>query len=321
MSNIVSLLGKLGYSILKNPTKLHYELKMPDKLKLVIWDRPGLWCSDDQIKGIVKDLRFVISKSTDKNIPEYGVLLGEREDMKTRLILIIYQNDESMAFSAQSHIDFRIGLKNIHVIHLGLAYVDKNVRGGGLASMAYVLPNLLLLLKSGFRSHWISNVTQVPSIFGQVEDFYTNVYPNTTKKPQTFEHFLIAGHIMKNHRSVFGVGDDCIYDAHHQIIRNAYTGGSDNLKKTFEECTKSRNPKVNDFMMTRLDYGRGDDVIQLGILDYKLLFKFVGAKGVNSSLMFIAFKIVLLFFSICLVPVSRWLIDEENIWEKNEYKK
>lgn len=312
MANIAGVLAKLGWSILTDPRNGFYNLMLSKDLKFVMWDRPGLWCSDAEIMHLVVDLKTVIKNSADKQVPEYGVLLGDREDMKTRLISIVYQDGRPIAFSAQAHIDFRIGLKHVHVIHLGLVYVDKGVRGSGMTSITYALPNLLLLLKSGLRSHWISNVTQVPSIFGLVEEFYSNPFPNTHDVPQSFEHYVIANNIMLHHRHVFGVGDDCVYDPKEQIIQNAYTGGSDNLKKTFEETSKSRNEKVNELFRKKLNYDRGDDYLQLGILDYKLLFKFLGAKGIKSRYGLMALNLFFLFFTSLLVPLSRWLIPEDG---------
>ena len=313
MANMSRVLMSLGWSILFDPKNLYYELILSKDVKFVMWDRPGKWCTDEQINSMVKDLRTIITNSADKDVPEYGVLLGDREDLKSRLISVVYQDGNPIAFSAQAHIDFRIGLKHIHVIHLGLVYVDKSVRGGGMSSITYALPNVLLLMKSGLRSHWISNVTQVPSIFGLVEEFYSNAYPTTQdNRPQSFEHYLIANNIMLNHKHVFGVGEDCEYDPKEQIIRNAYTGGSDNLKKTWQEASKSRNEKVNKFFEERLDYNRGDDFLQLAVLDNRIHFKFLGAKSVKSKFGVMALNLAFLFFTGLLVPVCRWLIPEDD---------
>ena len=48
------------------------------------------------------------------------------------------------------------------------------------------------------------------------------------------------------------------------MIRNAYTGGSDFLKKSFAQCSKHRDDHFNAWLHEVLDYERGDDVIQAG---------------------------------------------------------
>jgi hypothetical protein len=314
MANLVGTLLRLGWSILLHPKTRFFELPLSSSMTFKMWDRPGEWCTDAEIKTLVTDLKSIVLNSKDKEVPEYGVLLGDREDMKSRLISVVYQKGKPVAFSAQAHVEFRIGLKVVRVLHLGLVYVDKSIRGSGLTSLTYALPNVLLLLQSGIRSRWVSNVTQVPSIFGLVEDFYTEAYPNTSGAPQTFDHYMIANELVHHHPAVFGVGHDCEYDPKTQIIRNAYTGGSDNLKKSFEETVKSRNEKVNALFRDHLDYSRGDDYIQLAILDYRLLFRFIGAKGVKSRLGYGLFNLGFLFFTALLVPVARWLVPaaEEN---------
>lgn len=312
MASIVLPLLRLGWSILIHPKTRFFELPLSSSMTFRMWDRPGEWCNDGQIVSLVNDLKTVVLNSKDKEIPEYGVLLGDREDMKTRLVSVVYKNGEPIAFSAQAHVEFQVGLKVVRVLHLGLVYVDRSIRGSGLTGITYALPNVLLLLQSGLRSQWVSNVTQVPSIFGLVEDFYSEAYPNTTGAPQTFDHYLIAERLVRHHPEVFGVGRDCEYDPREQIIKNAYTGGSDNLKKTYEETVKSRNEKVNAIFKEKLDYGRGDDFIQLAILDYRLLFRFIGAKGVKSRLGLGLVNLGFLFFAALLVPIARWLIPEDS---------
>ncbi|MDA9249842.1 hypothetical protein N8140_01975 [Octadecabacter sp.] len=55
------------------------------------------------------------------------------------------------------------------------------------------------------------------------------------------------------------------------MITNAYTGGSDDLKKTWDTAPKHRDAVFNDFCQAVLDYDRGDDVLQLGRIDLPAL--------------------------------------------------
>ena len=72
---------------------------------------------------------------------------------------------------------------------------------------------------------------------------------------------------MRDHRGVFGVGDEAGFDEARFVISNAYTGGSDALKKTFEAASKHRDEQYNAFCARELDYARGDDVLQIGRID------------------------------------------------------
>jgi hypothetical protein len=125
----------------------------------------------------------------------------------------------------------------------------------------------------------VSNVSQVPSVIGVVADHYANIYPNPllNTKQSEMQKLIFVG-IMKHHRSAFGTGEDATYDAEKQIIFDSYTGGSDNLKKTFEEAPKYRNEIVNVFCETHLDYNRGDDFVQIGRLSKSLVHVFYRKK-------------------------------------------
>ena len=59
---------------------------------------------------------------------------------------------------------------------------------------------------------------------------------------------------MRRHRRVFGVGEDAGFDEARFVITNAYTGGSDNLKKSFDVAPKHRDEAYNDFCREQLDY-------------------------------------------------------------------
>lgn len=307
-------------SILSENKNLFCSLELRHGLTFKIWERPGHWCSQDELQKIINDIRTIVLSSTeDKDIPHYGVLTGDIEDLKQRIISIVYdKNNKPIAMSAQVYIDILLGVKDISVLHLGLVYVDSKVRGKSLTSIVYSLPSLFLMLKNGFRKQWVSNVTQVPAIFGLVQDFYTCAYPNTLKNPATLEHKVLAKKIFDHGKKFFGVGDDAIFDNKRHIILNSYTGGSDNLKKTFDECPPYRkSPAVNTYMQENLDYNRGDDVLQLAILDIWIFVRTLKDKVIQSFLGNFAFNIIIVFFMAIILPYLRWLIPvKENIEQK-----
>ena len=102
-----------------------------------------------------------------------------------------------------------------------------------------------------------------------VSETFSDVYPEPGRRPAArFRHLCSARQIIKSHRHVFGVGPEAEFDEDGFVIRNAYTGGSDNLKKTFDEAPRSTASRCyNEFCGSELDYDRGDDVIQIGRLD------------------------------------------------------
>jgi hypothetical protein len=61
---------------------------------------------------------------------------------------------------------------------------------------------------------------------------------------------------MRRHRAVFGVGDEAGFDEARFVITNAYTGGSDALKKSLETAPRHRGERYNAFCARELDYER-----------------------------------------------------------------
>jgi hypothetical protein len=88
-------------------------------------------------------------------------------------------------------------------------------------------------------------------------------------------HRKVALAIMERHRHEFGTGAGARFDADRFVIMGSYDGGSDALKKTFDDAPKHRNPAVNAFCQTTLDYGRGDDFLQVGLLDGSVMSRWL----------------------------------------------
>jgi hypothetical protein len=122
---------------------------------------------------------------------------------------------------------------------------------------------------------------------------------------------VLARAIMKTHRHVFGVGEDATFDEARQVIQNAYTGGSDNLKKTFDDAPKHRDPRINELCRTRLDYQRGDDFLQLGRCNVRAILRFFQQKLPKNSAVQILSTATSLLIGGLLVPVVRWLMATE----------
>lgn len=293
--------------------------RLPLGRGLVGWviERPGKQLDADGQVKLLEDLRAV-ANSTLKGEPlDYGVFDSESNALDRSIITVIYDKRENraVAFNAMPIIDLEIQNKPVEVIHLGLVMVDPGIRGGGLSSMLYGFACAMLLIRRKFRPIWISSVTQVPAVVGLVSEQYSDTFPSPGKTVRrTFTHLQLARQIIGEHRDVFGVGDDCVFDEETFIIANAYTGGSDNLKKTFEESAKHRKRIYNDMCETQLNYDRGDDFLQIGRLDMPGLRHYMlrvlpatSPVGALAALTFLGFQYVYL-------PVRYWF-DSSKEWQ------
>ena len=279
--------------------------------EIAMWERPGVGCDDATLAAIVEDLRTVARAGQNgKPMPEYGVLLGERADLASRVVTIVYTRaGRPVGFNALTYFDLALGTRVESVLHLGLTFVDPEFQRQRLPALLYGVTTFLLLFRNGLRPFWISNVTQVPAVAGMVADNYAGAFPHYAgKHRQTFVQRVLARSIMKHHRRAFGVGEDAGYDEERGVITDAYTGGSDELKKSFAEAAKHRNPAVNDFCARTLDYQRGDDLLQIGRCTLASTLRFLRGKLPQGAAFQLAFRAAVLVGTATLVPVVRWLV-------------
>jgi GNAT superfamily N-acetyltransferase len=235
-----------------------------------IVERPADWMAPDALCRLIDDIRLIAGRCVPAGTLDYGVCTAEGHYLSRAILTVLY--DEStgrpIAFNALAALDVCMHGRPAGVTHLGLVMIDPEARGQGLSWLLYGLTCLILFVRNQFRPLWLSNVTQVPAVVGMVSETFSAVFPDPDPtRRRSFEHLLLARQIMSRHRSVFGVGPEAGFDETRFIITNAYTGGSDNLKKDFAAAPKHRRARFNDFCARELDYDRGDDFLQIGRID------------------------------------------------------
>ncbi|MDX2234282.1 MAG: hypothetical protein NW200_07270 [Hyphomonadaceae bacterium] len=278
-------------------------------------DRPGLWMSAEALAALTADVRAVARETLPTGDLTYGVLSGDPERLKASVITLVYdrQSGRPVAFNALAWMPVTLRGRPVDVLHMGLVMVSPAVRSQGLSWILYGLTCFLLFARGGMRPVWISNVTQVPAVVGMVAESFAQVFPTPDGAPQSFEHLLIARQIMRSHRHVFGVGADAGFDEARGVITNAYTGGSDDLKKSFEQAAKHRQDKYNAFCNAMLDYARGDDFLQIGQVNMAAAQKYAFAEVPRASLPGVVLSGAFLALQSLLLPLIHWL-DARRPW-------
>ena len=272
-----------------------------------IVESPGLSLPQDELDHLVAQLRMVAAKTLPASELTYGIFSGSRA-----IVTLISQEGTGrpIAFNALSVMQVELDGAPVDVTHLGLVMVDRDARGQGLSWVLYGLTTLVLFLRDGMRPRWISNVTQVPSVVGMVTETFSDVYPSPRPEArQSFAHLQLARGIMRHHRGVFGVGDDAGFDESRFVITDAYTGGSDALKKTFDEAPKHRDPQYTEFCARELDYNRGDDVLQIGRIDLAAARAYLFEQVPHRSLPGLLVASLLLGLQRLVLPVVHWVDD------------
>lgn len=293
-------------------TSIDLTLRTHSGLRTRIVESPGLSLAQEQLDELVSQLRAVAAKTLPAGSLTYGIFSGEREKLSRAIVTLIYEETSGrpVAFNALSVMDVELDGECEKVTHLGLVMVDPEVQGQGLSWVLYGLTTLVLFARDGLRPKWISNVTQVPAVFGMVCETFSDVFPSPQPAArQNFAHLQLARGIMRLHRAVFGVGSEAGFDEARFVITDAYTGGSDALKKTYEVAPKHRDEQYNAFCARELDYARGDDVLQLGRIDLAGARRYLLREVPHGSLPALLAASAVLSLQRLILPVMHWLDD------------
>lgn len=274
-----------------------------------IIERPGRWMPAHDLLALRRDLDAVAQQALGEGVLAYGAFAGPHRLADSVVTLVTRTSDgQPLAFNVLAILPLDLDGRPEEVLHLGLVIVDPKVRGARLSSLLYGLTCFLLFLRGGLRPVWVSNVTQVPAIVGMVAETFSGVHPTpTSPRPRDFRHVLLAREIMRTHRHAFGVGPEAWLDEERFAIRDAYTGGSDALKKVFEDAAPHRDPAFNDFCRELLDYERGDDVLQLGQLDLAACARWLRRSVPGRMLPGLLAAGLPLLLGRLLLPVAYWL--------------
>lgn len=294
------------------------DLRLPagQQRRIRIVERPGFWMAPAELKKLRDALRTIASRTLSGNDLDYGIFSSDPGRLENTIVTLVTdaRTGAPIAFNALPVIGLELDGRPLELIHLGLVMVDPEQRSRGLSWVLYGLTCFLLFIRNQGRPIWLSNVTQVPAIVGMVSETFSDVYPNPgTANPRKFRHLVLVRQIMRAHRFVFGVGDDAEFDEAAFVIRNAYTGGSDNLKKTFEAAQKHRKPVYNEFCAAMLDYDRGDDVIQIGRLDLAAARRYLIDMVPRQAWAIVGVAAAMTLVQRAILPVVQWL-DPAREW-------
>lgn len=289
----------------------YLDIRIPANREVVIRivERPGRWMDETACQALLADLRGVVASTLADGL-EYGVLSGDPERLRQAVVTVLYDkaSGRPIAFNALTVMPLELRGQPIEAIHLGLVMVDPGFRTQGLSWVLYGLTCIMLFFRRGLRPFWISNVTQVPAIIGKVAEGFGSAWPNPfAEQRRSFDHLSVARAIMASQRHVFGVGAEAGFDEDRFVITNAYTGGSDNLKKTFDQAPKHRDPRPNVLCAKELDYERGDDFLQIARFDMPSVRAFLLREVPRASLPAVLYRLAFVVAAYLLLPVLHWL--------------
>jgi len=289
------------------PRYMDLRLRSGRGLVVRILERPGRWMPPEALAALSADLRRVAAKTLPAGSLTYGVFSGDPARLGAMIITLVSQRDGTpIAFNALAVMEVETEPAPTQVLHLGLVMVDPDARSAGLSWVLYGLTCFLLFVRNQFRPLWVSNVTQVPAVIGMVSEMFSDIWPAPGAGRRTLGHLILARRIMEGHRSVFGVGPEAGFDEDRFVITDAYTGGSDDLRKTWEAAPKHRKEVYNAFCADALDYTRGDDILQLGRIDLAAIRRYLARDVPRRAILGVILTGALAGLQRLILPVLYW---------------
>jgi hypothetical protein len=278
----------------------------PD-LTVRIVERPGLWMTPEELAALSAALRQISARTLALGALTYGVFSGDPAPLGRVVITLVSRRDGTpIAFNALALLSLEGARTPVEVLHLGLVMVDPDERSKRLSWLLYGLTCFLIFLRRQFRPIWVSSVTQVPSVVGMVSEMFSGVWPGPRAGRRTLNHRLIARQIMAQERATFGVSDDAPFSEEDFVIRDAYRGGSDDLKKTWENAPKHRDAHYNALCEATLDYARGDDFLQIGQMDFAAMRRYLARDVPRGDLAGLLLTGAIVALQRLVLPVIHW---------------
>jgi hypothetical protein len=262
---LLSNLADIGFRLQELKT---LSLRMNAQYVVEIHFFPSRFLGPDELARFHDDIVTIASNAVSAP-PSYGIFSSDPHRYDHRIITIIRERKTGrpVACSAMAHFKVDGGRARRaaqDVFHLGLILIDKAYQRKNLQFQLYAYANIVIWALNFFRPVWISSVSAVPAIIGAVAQNYHKVYPNyAVEGPAPEPHRAIARSLLSK-RKDFGTGDQAVFDADRFIIRNSFDDSSLSLKSSYEAVAKFRDQRCNSYCRERIDYERGDELLQIG---------------------------------------------------------
>ncbi len=237
--------------------------KLGHSLEVLI--RPGRTHSAARLRALVDELRACAAASFEAEAPNYQALSGRKEDLERAVIGIARRPDGDLAAFSTCVLLPVEGIGD--VFHLGLTCVRPEDRSAGLTHRLLARTCLTYVLQAKPLGRvWVSNVACVLSSLGNVALHFDDVHPSPFRaKAPSPEHVRIAEAISTHFREPVAIDAAAEFDPATFVMRGSVPGTVFE-KREADQRYHHRNTHLNTWYSDRMDFTRGDEVVQVGTM-------------------------------------------------------
>ena len=238
--------------------------------------RPGWRLSDGRLATLIAALRDCAGTCFDE-LPAYQVMAGTREELADKVLAIAWRKDGRIAGFCSTILLPVWGIGE--VLHLGLTCVRPEDRSTGLthiltrkAVAGYLLRRRLI------GKLWVSNCAAVLSSLGNVALHFENVYPSPFAHSGPSEnHIRIATAIDELYRQKIYIAHNATFDRDSFVFRRSVMGTCFE-KDGGDQRFFHRQPQLNNYYGSLMEFDRGDEVLQVGYVSTMVAVKHLYRK-------------------------------------------
>ena len=218
----------------------------------------------DRLQARVK----TIGANTVGDLPAYGIFSEDLSKYDDRIVTLITDKATQRAIACSAMVHFRVkpNGRTRDVFHLGLVMIDRAFQRKHLQFQLYAYTSMIIWAANLFRPVWVSSVSAVPAIIGSVATNYHHVYPHFASPRDVTDVHVEIARALFDRREEFGTGTDAEFDPVSFVIKNSFNDDSQPLKNSFDGVAKFHDDRCNEYCWRRLDYERGDEILQVGRL-------------------------------------------------------
>lgn len=239
---------------------------LEDGWRILSFEQPGRWMSDDQLSTLNDWLRGIASKSiANGKVPSHVIFSRKRSVLQNRIISFGFHEGIPVAFTAMVYLP----IDNENILHLGLAMIESSIRGKRLQSRLFKRALLMSLFNQGRARCIITNIAGSPAGIGSVSDYFMETFPHYAGTLARRDwHLRVARQVLSRHRHEFGCSLRASFDEESFVVygSNMVEGGgaAELISKDGKPVSHYKNPACNRYVKKILDLSAGDELFQVG---------------------------------------------------------
>lgn len=254
-----------------------------------VLDRPALVLSTAARSGLVHELR-ALAATCLQPLPDYQCLSTAPDALDDKLIVIMRDKPTKRIIAFVSAVYLKVRLLSTSteestVLHTGLTCVAPALRRQGLVMPLFLHLFAYLRARPTFaKGLWLTSLAEVPSTLGNIGEYITDVFPSPGRTAPSDVHLRIARVVDTRYRATMLVAPTARFDEETFVFRGSNPPGSCFRKDTDDPRYHHRDASINEFYRKLLGRNEGNEVLQVGFLDWEVFERLGKIRQVKQQL-------------------------------------